>query len=161
MFVPAATLPADSRIWIYQADRNLTSEEILKIGEYAKGFINSWTAHQQDIKGSFEIRHHLFLILMIDEDHASASGCSIDKSIHFIQKLEKEFSLSFLNRQIIAINNEGEVKLIKRNIFEKMLQSGELSEDSIVFNNLIETKQDLDHNWQVPVRNSWHSAIRF
>ena len=160
MFTSPNYLPSDSRIWIYQANRELKAEEVNKISLLAQDFINSWTAHNQELKGSFEIRHHIFLILMIDEKHASASGCSIDKSIHFVQKIEKDFSISLLDRQIFALREKDKINLVKRKEFEAMIKSGEITEDTIVFNNLIQSKGDLQTNWEIPVRESWHGAIR-
>jgi hypothetical protein len=159
MFTNPELLPSDSHIWIYQSDRELIPEEEFKISEHAKSFIESWTAHQKDLRGSFEIRHHLFLILIVDENHESPSGCSIDKSLHFIQSLEKELNISFLNRQIFAIWENETVKLIGRKKFEEMLHTNEITEETIVFNNLITTKGELEDSWQVPLKMSWHGAI--
>ena len=158
MFVSTDKLPDDSRIWIYQADRELTDKEEEKITSLAKEFVNGWTAHDQELRAGFEIRYHLFLILMIDGSHALASGCSIDKSIHFIQKLEKEFSISLLDRQIFALREESKIRLIKRKEFERIIEK-EISIDTIVFNNLIQIKKELETKWEIPVRESWHGAI--
>ena len=160
MFTSPNFLPSDSRIWIYQSSRELSAQEESKISFLAKSFIDSWTAHNQELKGSFEIRHHIFLILMIDENHANASGCSIDKSIHFIQKIEKDFSISLLDRQIFALREKDRINLVKRKEFESMIHSGEINENTIVFNNLIQMKSELQTNWEVPIKESWHGAIR-
>jgi len=160
MFTNPTQMPSDSRIWIYQANREFTTEEEKRIAELAIKFLDSWTAHNQELRASFEIRHHIFLIIMIDQNHALASGCSIDKSIHFIQNIEKEFSVSLMDRQIFALRENGNITLVKRKIFDAMIQSGEINGDTIVFNNLVETKNELETNWELPIRNSWHSAIR-
>ena len=111
-----------------------------------------------ELKASFEIRYHLFLIIMIDVNHALASGCSIDKSIHFIQKIEKEFSVSLLDRQIFALKQNDKINLISRKDFEKLIDK-EISKDTIVFNNLIQTKIELSSSWEIPVKDSWHASI--
>ena len=121
-------------------------------------FLNSWTAHNQELKASFEIRYHIFLILMIDGKHALASGCSIDKSIHFIQNMERQFSISLLDRQIFALKEAGRINLVKRKDFEKMIEK-EISLDTIVFNNLVQTKHELNTKWEIPIRESWHAGI--
>jgi hypothetical protein len=160
MFTEPNQMPAHSRIWIYQSSRQFTNEEEKSISVYTKSFLDSWTAHNQELKASFEIRHHLFLILMIDQEQAAASGCSIDKSIHFIQKIEKEFSVSLLDRQIFAIRENDSITLVRRKDFDQMIRSGEINGDTIIFNNLLETKNDLETKWEIPVRESWHGAIQ-
>ncbi len=153
-------MPSYSRVWIYQADRQFTKGEEDKISNRAKSFLESWTAHNQELKASFEIRHHLFLILMIDQKHALASGCSIDKSFHFIQEIEKEFSVSLLDRQIYAIRENENINLVKRKDFDKMIRTGEINGETVVFNNLVETKSELETKWELPVRESWHGALQ-
>jgi hypothetical protein len=159
MFTEAHQMPSDARIWIYQSNRAFTNEEEQKISLFTKNFLESWTAHQQDLKASFEMRYNLFLIIMIDHHHANASGCSIDKLLHFIQQLEKEFSVSMLDRQLFAVKFGNDVAIVKRKDFESLISKGEINGDSIVFNNLVETKSELENKWEVPFKESWHSAI--
>ena len=158
MFVDAEKMPDDSRIWIYQSSRAFTSEEVIKISDLAIDFLNSWTAHNKELKASFEIRYHMFLIIMIDSSYTQASGCSIDKSLHFIQKLEKDFIVNLLDRQMFAIREGDKINLVRRNDFEKLIEK-EISKDSIVFNNLIQTKKELDSSWEIPIKDSWHGAL--
>ena len=158
MFVDTEKMPDDSRIWVYQSSREFSKEEDREIAILTKEFLNTWTAHNQELRASFEIRYHIFLILMIDGKHALASGCSIDKSLHFIQKLEKDFSVSLLNRQIFALKENDKISLIKREKFEKLIEK-EISKETIVFNNLVQTKHELNTKWEIPIRESWHGAI--
>ncbi len=37
--------PDESRVWIYQADRNLTDDEALRITGQLQEFATQWTAH--------------------------------------------------------------------------------------------------------------------
>ena len=160
MYVDQSIMPSDSRIWIYQSDRPFTPEETITIMNRAKEFIASWTAHQQDLKGSCSILHDIFLVIMIDEKHASASGCSIDKSFHFIHTLERDFSLSLLDRQRIAFRKDGKIEIAGRKEFEALLLEHRVDASTMVFNNLIQTKGELAEGWEIPLKNSWHSAIR-
>lgn len=158
MFVEIEKMPDDARVWVYQSNREFTKEEEEKLSFLTKGFLNTWTAHNQELKASFEIRYHIFLILLIDGKHALASGCSIDKSIHFMQNIEKQFSISLLDRQIFALKEDGKINLLKRKDFEKMIEK-EISLDTIVFNNLVQTKHELNTKWEIPIRESWHAGI--
>jgi hypothetical protein len=159
MYVPNENISPEARIWIYQSDRVLTSEEEEKIKQMAEEFLTSWTAHQNELKASFEIRDHLFLIIQLDEDYNSASGCSIDKSIHFINKVERNFSLNLLDRQIFAFKEDEKIKLAKRKEFESLIEEGVIKDNTIVFNNLIQKKKELNSKWQIPFKDSWHGAI--
>lgn len=159
MYVTSETLPEDSRIWIYQCSRDFTNDELVSIGTETKQFLEGWTAHNQVLKAGYEFRYNRFLILMIDEKTAGASGCSIDKSVHFIQSLEKNHGVSLMDRMKFAYKKEGRVEVVSRNQFEVLFSRGLLNGNSIVFNNLITTKKELQSDWEVALSDSWHKEL--
>ena len=81
-----------------------------------------------------------------------------NSSIHFIQNIERQFTVSLLDRQIVALKEAGKINLLKRKDFEKMIEK-EISLDTIVFNNLVQTKHELNTKWEIPIRESWHAGI--
>jgi hypothetical protein len=153
-------MPGDSIVWIYQSSREFTPDEEMKISSLIKNFTESWTAHDVGLRASFEIRYHLFIILMIDGKHASASGCSIDKSIHLIRKIENDFSVSLLDRQLFALKKGNNIQVLHRNKFDEMKESGMITSDTIVFNNLVQTREELKTKWELPFRESWHATLK-
>lgn len=159
MYTSPDNMPADARVWVFQSNRAFLPEELNSITEQARQFIENWTAHEQALLASFEIRYHRFLILMIDQHQAQASGCSIDKSIHFIQKIEKQFAVTLLDRMQLAYKVNDEVIVVHRNKFEELIEKGSIDENTIVFNNLVQSKMELDAKWEVPLRISWHKAL--
>ncbi len=159
MFTRPETMPGDSRIWIYQSNRLLSADEEADISFRAEDFIESWTAHNKELKGSFDVLHHMFLVFMIDENHTNASGCSIDKSLHFIQKIEKEFSVSLLERMNIAVSDNNSIRILTRKDFDAAIRKGEINDNTIVFDNLITQKDDLKNNWRVPLHKSWIKSV--
>jgi hypothetical protein len=159
MYSPAEILPGHSRVWVYQCNRMLTESEAEAIAAETRSFLETWTAHDQALRAGFEIRHNRFLILMIDEKTAGASGCSIDKSVHFIQSLEKKFGVSFFDRMLFAYKIDGRVEAVSKGEFEKLFAKGILNEDTIVFNNLVQSKDELSTAWEVPIKDSWHRTV--
>lgn len=159
MFSPFNSLPAHSRVWVYQSEREFTSNEQLIISEKIKTFLENWTAHDKALKAGFEIRYNRFIILSIDEKQAAATGCSIDKSVHFIQKLEQELNISLMNRMMFAYKEGDKVKVSNRSEFEEGIEKGLINSETIVFNNLVQSIADMETNWEVPLKNSWHKAL--
>jgi hypothetical protein len=159
MYVDSSLMPADARIWIYQANRKLSEQEISSISGRAKEFLETWTAHDNALRASFQLHYGYFLIIMIDKNYEQASGCSIDKSFHFIQKLEKEFNLTLLDRMLFAYKTKDTVRVSPKKEFSTMYSNGTLNDDTIVFNNMVETKGDLYKKWEVPMRESWHKSV--
>ena len=91
MLVPFESLPDEARIWIYQANRTFTDEEVTRLKSQLDEFLTQWTVHGSNLKAGYEIRYKRFLVIGLDQSLNAASGCSIDASVHFIQTLEKEY----------------------------------------------------------------------
>jgi len=86
MFVEYQDLPSNSRVWVYQSEREFTSKELEFISEKAIDFIEKWTKHGSNLKGSFTIKYNQFLVLAVDEGFNNVSGCSIDSSVRFVHE---------------------------------------------------------------------------
>lgn len=148
------------RIWIYQADRFLTSEEERKLNEALEQFNNNWNAHGRKLASSYEIRHSLFIILKVDQNHENASGCSIDSSVHFLQEVEKHFGIQLFNRTLVSfLNNQNEIQLVSQNKFQELINQGKVNANTLVYNNLIQNYEELESNWLIPLHKSWHARV--
>jgi len=153
------TMPSNARVWVYQSNRILTDNEVKAITDAAELFINNWSAHGAALKASFDLLNHLFVVIAVDEQQAMASGCSIDKSVHFIKQLEQEFNLNFFDRLRVAYILNDELKICHLTTFEELAKNGSVTESTIVFNNMVTTKQAFDNEWKVPLKQSWQSKV--
>lgn len=155
MFIPFEEIPSGSRIWIYQADRKFTEEEIKDIQQLTKVFLNNWAAHGNKLACSAKIFHNQFFVLTVFEDFQQPSGCSIDSSVHFVQSLEEQFNISFMDRSKVAFIIDGEVYLEPLPQVKNRIAEGFINEDTLTFNNLIDKKEDLETKWIIPAKKSW------
>ena len=98
--------------------------------------------------------------MMVDEKQAMASGCSIDKSVHFIMGLENEFNISLTNRMLFAYTNNGtEVFIADRNEFERLIKEKVIKDDTKVYNTLVKDKSELEAGFEIPFEKSWHKNL--
>lgn len=149
----------NSRVWIYQADRALSAEEQIQIQEILTDFTSQWLAHVNQLAATGEIRNDRFIILSVDEQQTGATGCSIDKSVKLMQEIEQRFRISLFDRFNIAYRDENEIRSVDREEFENLIKSGAVNNDTIVFNNLVENREQLETNWEIPLKNSWHAQV--
>jgi hypothetical protein len=157
MYFSFETLNDDARIWIFQSTNYLEFEKVERISARLMNFLNDWQAHGKDLMASFTIIHDRFIVVALDEASYQATGCSIDKLTHFIQALENELAISLLDRTQIAFRDENQmIEIIHMMDFRAALEAGEIDEDTIVFNNLIENKGQLKRQWETVLANSWH-----
>ena len=159
MFTEYKNLPNNSRVWIYQSDREFQEKEIDFISEKAEEFINQWTRHGDDLKGSFTIKYNQFLVLAVDESFNNVSGCSIDASVRFVKGLEHELKLDLMNKMDVTFKNNGTINLVNLAAFQKFAKDGKIGQETIVFNNMVNTKEDFENNWEVPAKKSWHKRF--
>lgn len=159
MFVEFDKMPDTSRIWIYQSNREFSSEEVNVITLNAKNFIENWTRHGDDLKGSFTMVYNRFVVIAVDENFANVSGCSIDASVRFIQQIQSELNVDLLNKLHIAFKTNDDVNSVSLNDFRSFIASDKITQDTIVFNNLVNTKADFESKWEVPAKESWHQRL--
>ena len=148
-----------SRVWIYQSDKELTDKQASGLLEILNKFAAEWTAHNNQLKAKAEVRYNRFLILIVDESQAGASGCSIDKSVNFMKQIEQQYGIHLFDRFNFAYREGEKVLSAPRHQFEDLLRSGKINSKTIVFNNLVHDLQQLETKWEVPFKDSWHPQL--
>jgi len=159
MLVDFDSLPETSRVWIYQANRTFAEDELKQMRQELDDFIREWTAHGLELKAGYEIRYARFIILALDQRKASASGCSIDASVHFIQHLEKKYGVTLLDKMNVSYKQGEYIAYKPLTDFKKMAKEKAVSKNTIVFNNLVTNKQEYADHWEVPASESWHARF--
>ena len=148
-------MPDESRIWIYQSNRRLTHEEGMALQITTNQFISGWNAHGHILTAGFEFLFNHFLVLSVDESVQVASGCSIDTSVALVRQLNDTFGVDFLDRTKIATKVDEEVVLFELAAINGAVETGKLTSESLVFNNLCPTLGEFRSNWLVPASQTW------
>lgn len=154
MYIDFEQLPDTARVWIYQADRILNQSEQAEIQNIAKQFTESWDSHGATVKGSFALKYDRFLILATDDDFNAPSGCSIDKSVALMRELGQKYDVDFFNRTNTIFRDGDDLKTAKMTEIKAKVSAGELTADTFVFDNTIQTKQEMQ-KWQRPAQETW------
>jgi hypothetical protein len=157
MYIPFEQMPAQARLWIYQSNRPFTFAEQEEIKILSERFATDWSSHGKGLEASAELLHNQFLILANNESAANASGCSIDKSVNFVRELEARFNVSLFDRTQLAFKKEDQVQLVNLSELKSKIASGEIDENSLYFDTLVNNYGDLQAAWPKPARTSWLS----
>ena len=152
-------VPSHARVWVYQSNHSFTEEQVKTIDNELQEFADQWSAHQVQLSAFGKIYHNLFVVVMVDEAIAAASGCSIDSSVHFVQSLEKRHNISLFDRLNIAYRSEEGIELADQTAFENKASNGEITADTIVFNNLVKDKSDFESSWELPASKTWVARL--
>lgn len=159
MLVDFNTLPDESRVWIYQANRSFTEQEIEDIQSKLNIFISNWTAHGSDLQSGYLVKYKRFIVIGLNQNLNNATGCSIDASVHFIQQLEKEYNVDLMDKMNVSYKQGEYIAYKTLKDFRKMAKDKAVSKKTIVFNNLVNTIAEFKENWEVPASESWHSRF--
>lgn len=159
MYVPFESLPPESKIWIYQSNRKFTDEEWSAIETDLRTFIDSWAAHGTSLEASYALKYNRFIILAVNQEVQMATGCSIDSSVQFIQSLEQKYNVDLLDKMNVTFKLGAHIAHKPLIEFKKMAKDKAVSENTIVFNNLVNTIEEWNDNWEVPAGESWHSRF--
>jgi hypothetical protein len=159
MLVDFNTLPEESRVWIYQANRSFSEQELEEIQAKLNIFIENWTAHGSDLQSGYLIKYKRFIVIGLDQNLNKATGCSIDSCVQFIQQLEKEYGVDLMDKMNVSYKQGDYIAYKTLTDFKKMAKEKAISKNTIVFNNLVTNIAEFNENWEVPASESWHSRF--
>ena len=152
-------LPDDARVWVYQCNRSFTEDEQKQLHTQLEEFINHWMVHGKDLLSSFELRYNRFIVIGALPDAHGVGGCSLDALAHFIQELEAQYNVTLLDRMNVSYRQGENIAYKNLADFKKMVKEKAVSAQTIVFNNLVNTKIEYEENWEVPLEDSWHNRF--
>lgn len=145
----------DSRVWIYQSNRLFSLSEALHIEDLLNHFSENWNSHGQKVQGYANLFFGQFIVLMADESATGVSGCSTDSSVRLIKEIETLFKVNLFDRQLLAFVVKDKLQMLPLPQLPYALENGFIDADTIYFNNLVNTKKELEEEWMIPVKESW------
>jgi hypothetical protein len=150
-----ADFAADSRVWVYQSSRLFTLSEALHVEDLLNNFAANWQSHGSPVKGYGNLFFGQFIVLMADERATGVSGCSTDSSVRLIKQIEELFKVNMFDRTTLAFLVKDKIQMLPMAQLQYAIDNSFITPDTLYFNNLIQTKEELENNWLVPVKNSW------
>ena len=140
-------LPKDARLWVYQANRVIDTDEKVEISSILNQFISSWAAHGVPLKAETLVLKDHFIIFGVDEKQIAASGCSIDSSVKLMKEIGEKFTIDFFDRLKLIIEKDSEMKVIS------FSQLGDYS-DWKIYNTLVNTVEQFNESFLIQVKDS-------
>lgn len=148
-------LSLESRVWVYQAERQMSPEEMDFLKTQLQTFCTSWTAHNVALKADCDIVDQRFIILSVDETQAGASGCSIDKSVKALKELSDKTGINFFDRMQVFYRDGEQVKCTHLSEIKTLKKEGIINEDTLFYNPLVKTMAELQTSFLLPLKQHW------
>ena len=139
--------PDQSKIWLYQSDRALNSEEVLELENELTTFVSGWAAHGSKLWASAKVLNPYFAIVAVDDSLVPPSGCSVDASVHKMKDLGLKMGINFFDRMKITIQEDGELKQIHFSNLDSY-------QEALIFDPLVTSLGELRAEWPKPIEKS-------
>ena len=145
----------DSRVWIYQSNRQFSIDETILVKELLESFASSWLSHGARVSGFANLFFGQFLIFIADETATGVSGCSTDSSVRLVKNIEQDHCVQLFNRQNLAFIVNERIQVVPLDLLNSAIGTGMISPETLYFNNTVLSLKDLKNDWIIPARQSW------
>ncbi|MBS3914682.1 MAG: hypothetical protein KG003_09285 [Bacteroidetes bacterium] len=152
-------LPPASRIWMFGADRILSSDEMSTLHTSLQNFVNGWQAHGKDLSAGYEIEHSCMVVIAVDENAEAPSGCSIDKAFRLLEEFGATHQIAFFNRTNIYLKRENQVKIFSKTEAKDALGRGDISESDEILQTLHTNLKGYSESPYVRISESWLAKL--
>ena len=105
--LPVANYSPDSRVWIYQSNRPFDEQEMKGIEEQLHQFYTQWISHNRPVKGWAGVLFDQFIVIVGDDTMDRLCGSAVDNSIRLIKSMERQYSVSLMDRMLLAFFGRG------------------------------------------------------
>ncbi|MDR3679581.1 MAG: hypothetical protein P4L41_06430 [Flavipsychrobacter sp.] len=145
----------DARVWVYQSSRRFNEQQEAEINEQLLQFYSQWQAHGAPVKGWGKLLFGQFVVMMADETDVKVSGCSTDSSVRVIKSIERQYSANLFDRMTITFLVKDTPQMLPFDQVQYAIDKGYINKDTLLFNNVVNTKKEILENWLVPLHQSW------
>jgi hypothetical protein len=155
MYIPFSDIDFNARVWVYQANRQLTEEESGIVTETLKSALDTWEAHGKTLVASGKVFEHRFVVIAVDERNEMPSGCSIDKSTHWLQEIGHQLGIDFFDRSLAYQDENGHVATIPVPKIKAAVNEAIITPYTTIFDNQVNTKAQWMKRWKIAASDSW------
>lgn len=158
MFIDYKNISEEARVFIYPSSRKFYPQEIDGLIQKISGFVADWKQDDETFKVSYQFLHNRFIVFLVEEN-SGLTNQDIDKLVTFILQLQQEYEVELLDKMNVCFK-QGEFTQYKDvKEFKKLLKNKSVNDKTIVFDNLIQTKYELENHWEVPITESWYNRF--
>jgi hypothetical protein len=75
--------------------------------------------------------------------------------VRLIKEVEEHYSVNMFDRTTLAFVIKEKVQLLPLSQLNYAAENGFITPETLYFNNLVQTKDELGNKWIIPVRESW------
>ena len=155
MIVDFKKIPNWCKLWVFPSSRKFYPQEIEGLKQRIEEFLTNWTNEGQSLECSYQFKYDRFIIISVDNSEISLSLKAHDTLTAFILELEKLYDIVLLDKINVCYKQGEFVQYKDLKEFKKMMKNKGVSKKTIVFDNMIITKAELENDWEINIMDSW------
>ena len=159
MLVEYTSLPETTKVWVYPSNRKFYDTEIDGLHLKIKAFLESWKAEDKFFNVSYKLLYNRFIVLFADASGSPLLNTDIDASVQFILQIQQDYKVELLDRMNVCFKQGEFVQYKELKDFKKLLKNRAVTGKSIVFDNLVTTKEEFENYWEVTISESWYGRF--
>lgn len=159
MFVEFNSLPETARLWVYPSSRKFYADEVPEIEDKIQKFLKTWKEASLSFKASYKMQYNRFIVLAVEDVASEMTTQDIDTSVQFILQLQEDYKVTLLDKMNVCFKQGEYVQYKELKDFKKLLKNKALTGKSIVFDNLVQNKEEYENYWEVPIEESWYNRF--
>ena len=159
MLVDYHSLPENAKVWIYPSSRKFYDIEIEEVHQKITSFLSTWKSTEETFQTSYQLLYNRFIVLFADDMNSPLTNSDIEASVLFILQLQQDHNVELLDKMNVCFKQGKYVQYKELKDFKKLLKNKAVTGKSIVFDNLVTTKEEFENYWEVPISESWYGRF--
>lgn len=159
MFKDFTSLSEQAKVWIYPSSRKFYPQEVEEIEAKIKSFVTNWYPKDESFLCSYLFLYNRFIIISVEEMDSSITNQDMDLLVCFMMDLQNTYEVQLLDRMNVCFKQGEYIQYKDLKEFKKLVKNKAVSKKTILFDNLITTKFDLENYWEIPIEDSWYKRF--
>ena len=143
-------LSPEARVFIYPGSRKFFPNEIPEIEEK----LNEFCKELEGVEICFKLEYNRFLVFIVSEK----TPLNLEEQnalVGFVQELEKHYDLILLDKVNVCFKQGQYVQMKEIPDFKVLIKNRGVSKKTIVFDHMVNTKNEYEDFWENPAGESW------
>lgn len=152
------SLPDNSKVWIYPANRKFYPQEISEIRSKIEIFLKNWTQETTSVSSKYALFYDRFIVIFTSPELILKTG-TVDRLVSFILELQQAYDLELLDKMNVCFKQGTHVQYKELKSFKQLIKNRSVNRNTIVFDNRVATKNEFDNFWEIPASESWYDHL--
>jgi hypothetical protein len=159
MLVDYTLIPETAKAWIYPSNRKFYDTEIDGIHEKITSFLEGWKTEDETFQVSYKLLYNRFIVFFTDSPSSPLLNTDIDVLVGFILQLQQDYTVELLDKMNVCFKQGEYVQYQDLKDFKKLIKNRAVTGKTVVFDNLVTSKEEFENYWEVPLPESWYGRF--